>query len=375
MVAAQAAFEGALHHLGLLVDFLEHEVAVLALLRRLGALVELHGVALHAAAFGIPYLHAVLADLGDVALLQVDEAVGDLAQGQRVGGEEVLAQAQTDDQRAATAGGEDAVGLRGRDHRQTVGAVQLLDRCFQRVGQLRQTLQLVVQQVDDGLGVGFRAEHITEGLELLAQLFVVLDDAVVHHRQVAAREMRVGVGLAGHAVRRPARVGDAQTAGERLFGQRLLQRGDLADAAAAAQPAVLAIDRHPGAVVAAVFEALEALDENGTDITLGDGANNSAHAGSPYRFSTAAQTSLVPRARICSRTSGSRRSSVISVWMLPHGSSRLGMRRPTLSASSMTITSRATSAMTRERPSSSLNVVVPRARSRPSAPMNSWSKS
>ncbi len=373
VIGAQAAFQGALHHLGLLVDFLEHEVAVLALLRRLGAFVELHGVALHAAAFGIPDLHAVLADLGDVALLQIDEAVGDLAQGQRVGGQEVLAQAQTDHQRAAAARGEDAVRLRSADHRQAVGAVQLLDRRLERISQVRQALQRVVQQVDDGLGVGLRGEQVTEALEPLAQLLVVLDDAVVHHRQLLAGEVRMGVGLAGHAVGGPASMGDAQATEQRLLHQRLFQRGDLADAAAATQLAVVGVDRHAGAVVAAVFEALEALDENGTDITLGNRADNSAHAGSPCY--TSAQISLMPRARICSRASASRRASVIRVWMLLHGSSRLGMRRPSLSASAMTITSRATSAMTRDRPSSSLKVVVPRARSMPSAPMNNWSKS
>jgi len=109
MVSAQAAFQGALHDGGLLMDLLEHEVAERALVGGIGAFVVLHRFALHRLAVGVPDLHAVAADLGDIALFQVHEAVGDLAQGQLVGGEEVLAQAQTDHQRAATARGQQAI--------------------------------------------------------------------------------------------------------------------------------------------------------------------------------------------------------------------------------------------------------------------------
>ena len=76
---AQATFEGALHDLRLLMDLLEHEVTVLTLVGRLGALVVLHHLALHRLAVDIPDLHAVAVDLGDVALFQVHETIGDLA--------------------------------------------------------------------------------------------------------------------------------------------------------------------------------------------------------------------------------------------------------------------------------------------------------
>ena len=70
-----------------------------------------------------------------------------------------------------------------------------------------------MQQVDDDLGVGLRGEDIAFALEEVAQFLVVLDDAVVHHRHAIMGEMRVGVGLAGLAVGRPAGVRDAQHAG------------------------------------------------------------------------------------------------------------------------------------------------------------------
>ncbi|MNY62550.1 hypothetical protein D3C86_1993820 [compost metagenome] len=65
----------------------------------------------------------------------------------------------------------------------------------------------MLEQVDDDFGVGIGAELVAQVLELRAQLLVVFDDAVVHHRQLVAREMRVGVALARRAVGGPAGVG------------------------------------------------------------------------------------------------------------------------------------------------------------------------
>ena len=124
-----------------------------------------------------------------------------------VGGEEVLAQAQADHQRAAAAGCHDAVRLAGADHGQTVGTVQLFDRGLEGGGQVAVVLELVVEQVGDHFGVGVRGEDVAQALELFTQHFMVFDDAVVHHRQVA-REVRVSVTLARSTVGGPTGVGD-----------------------------------------------------------------------------------------------------------------------------------------------------------------------
>ncbi|MNN99761.1 hypothetical protein D3C81_2194900 [compost metagenome] len=72
-------------------------------------------------------------------------------------------------------------------------------------------------------------------------------------------------------------MGDAQAAGQGLSGEGLFQFADLARAATAFQLAFAAEERYAGAVIATVFEALEALDQDRGDITLGDGANDSTH--------------------------------------------------------------------------------------------------
>jgi hypothetical protein len=76
-------------------------------------------------------------------------------------------------------------------------------------------VQVVGDKVGQHLGVGLAGEHDAGALQELAQHGVVLDDAVVHHRQAPGTvDVRVGVDLARLAVGRPAGVGDAQAAGE-----------------------------------------------------------------------------------------------------------------------------------------------------------------
>ncbi|MCY1446629.1 hypothetical protein D9M71_632120 [compost metagenome] len=172
--------------------------------------------------------------------------------------------------------------------------MQALDRSLEGIGQVRDGLEGVLDQVDDNFGIGLRGEHIAEVLELFAQLFVVLDDAVVHDRHFVSGEMRVSIRFARRAVGSPARVGDAQLAGDRFGSDGGFQLGDLANAAAALQRALLGVDGQTGAVVATVFQALEAFDENGSDITLGYGTDDSTHVYCSWLI--AAQIRLMPRA-------------------------------------------------------------------------------
>ena len=51
-----------------------------------------------------------------------------------------------------------------------------------------------LNQMDDDFGVGLRGEGKPEPGESGAQCFVVLDNAVMHHREPAA-DMRVCIGL------------------------------------------------------------------------------------------------------------------------------------------------------------------------------------
>src|SRR5690606_24683471 len=215
-------------------------------------------------------------------LLQEDHPACRLDDGRHVRGQEVLALAQADQQRAAHARADQAVRLAAAEHGQGVGTGELLHRGLQRAQQVAALGHVVVDQVGDDLGIGLRLELVAQRLEPLALFLVVLDDAVVDQRQLAVADVRVGIGLGHPAVGGPAGVADAEHAVEALGEGRLLH---LRHAAGAAHPAhaVRIGDGDAGRVIAAVLQALEALDQDRNHIAIRDRANDAAHAVLPSR--------------------------------------------------------------------------------------------
>jgi len=118
---------------------------------------------------------------------------------------------------------------------------------------------------------------VTGGLQFSPQFGVILDDAVVHHRDLLATHVRVRVALRRHAMCCPAGVGNPQGATDITVIQHRLQFGDLAHGTNALQAAILTAHRNPRRIIAPVLEALEAFDKNRNNVTLRDGANNAAH--------------------------------------------------------------------------------------------------
>src|SRR5882672_9869105 len=131
-----------------------------------------------------------------------------------------------------------------------------------------------MHQVRDDFGVRVGRERVAERLQPRAHRIMVLDDAVVHHRD-AAGDMRMGVALGGHAVRRPAGVADADVAVEVLRRRQLLQLRYPPTRAKALHAAVDHGDA--GRVVAAVLEALQPLEQDRHDVAPGYGSDDSAH--------------------------------------------------------------------------------------------------
>src|SRR5690348_4124337 len=142
-----------------------------------------------------------------------------------------------------------------------------------------------MNQMRDNFGVGVRSELVAEGLEPRADLVVVLDDAVVHHRDAAA-DVRMGVALGGHAVRGPARVADAGAADQVLLVGEFLELGDPAAGAKALQIAI--DDGNPGGVVPAVLQAPQPFEENRDDVAPRYRGDDSAHAGRAWKNDSAA---------------------------------------------------------------------------------------
>ena len=92
-------------------------------------------------------------------------------------------------------------------------------------------------------------------------------------------EVRMGVGFGRLAVGGPAGMADAAGAFQRLLGELGLERAQLALGAAAGQHAVFQRG-DPGGVIAAVFEALERIDQLAGDRRISQNSDDSAHSAS-----------------------------------------------------------------------------------------------
>ena len=213
-VAARGAVGDRLgDRLGLLVDLLEHERLVAALLGDLRAPVDLLDRALDRRAVGAREADVVGGDDDDLVVLDQLHAARVGEEGGDRGAEELLAVAAADDQRALLARGDDHAGLVGGDRHERVVAAQA------RVGEPDGLLEPVAvevarDEVGDDLGVGLRREDGAGVEQLLLELHVVLDDAVDHDVDaVGGVEVRVRVLLGDAAVRGPARVADAGRGG------------------------------------------------------------------------------------------------------------------------------------------------------------------
>ncbi len=124
MLGGETALQGIGDGPRLLEDFLLHEVTVLAALGRVRSHRGLTHRALHHFAVTVPDGDTVEPQLRKVAFFQKDEPVGYRQQGEDIGGDEVLLEADADHQRAALAGGHEPAGVLRVDDTQRVSPLQ-----------------------------------------------------------------------------------------------------------------------------------------------------------------------------------------------------------------------------------------------------------
>jgi hypothetical protein len=171
------------------------------------------------------------------------------------------------------------------EHRDRIRAMQLPDGGLHGVEQI--AFVQAVHQVADHFRVCLAREFIALGFQPGAQLLVVFDDAVVDERDSAGLARCVFSGTVAevgmcvvhgrHAVRRPARVGNAGRAVDVVLFDLAQQFGD---AVGTARPLEAArVHRDTARVIAPVLQALEALDEDGDNIARRDGADDATHEG------------------------------------------------------------------------------------------------
>ena len=121
------------------------------------------------------------------------------------------------------------------------------------------------------------------GDQLLTQVSIVGDDPVVHHGEVRpAARVGVSIGLGHGAMRRPARVRDADRPLDSGEGNAAIHFLDGADVFAHDQTMAVH-DGDAARVIAAVLEIANALEQGARDRMLADDSTDPAHFGDTSR--------------------------------------------------------------------------------------------
>ena len=210
-----------------------------------------------------------------VAILQIADRLGEGRERDGIGAEIHFALAVADGERRAFARADHQIVLADKQEGERESAAQLLKRGRHRLDRRLAVLHLLGDEMGDDFGIGLAAELGAVLDQRFAQLTKVLDDAVMHDGDaVGGVGMRIALGRP--AVRRPARVANADIAGQRLVSEPGDKRLQFALGAAAAELAV--IERgDAGGVVAAVFEALERIDQMAGDRFAPENSDDPAH--------------------------------------------------------------------------------------------------
>ncbi len=263
-------------HLGLLVDFLRHEVAVIAFIEQERRSAGADRRSRHGLAGGVPDAGAATPHDDAVAVLQIGNRAGERRQRNRVGAEIHLAVAVTDRERRTAPRADHKIVLAGEQESKREGAAKARQRGGDGGNRVRALAHLVGDQVGDHLGVGFGGEFGAASLKLAAQFREVLDDAVVHDRNPVGG-VGMGIDFVGPAMGRPAGVAYAADAVEGLPGEPLFQVLELAFRAPAGQQTLLQRG-DAGGIIAAIFKTLERLDQTERDRLPPQDSDDATHA-------------------------------------------------------------------------------------------------
>ena len=284
-VEGDAAERGVADGARLLPDFLEHEVLVAALFRLDRVPLDALEFALDGLAIEVGQLDAVEGEDGHVAVGEEIDVARVVENAGNVGGDEVLAFANADDDGRAGARGDDLVGLGRGENAECEGSGEALDGAADSIFERDRFARFfgfvldLLDQVGDDLGIGFGDELVALGGELALEFEVVFDDAVVDDDDAAgAVAMGMGVFFGGTAVRGPAGVADAESAVEGMFAQHFFEVAQLAGGAADfEQRGVGSADGDAGRVIAAVFETAQAFNDDWNNFLTADITDDSAH--------------------------------------------------------------------------------------------------
>lgn len=136
----------------------------------------------------------------------------------------------------------------------------------------------VVDQLDDHLRIGLAAERVAVLFERLLDHRIVLDRPVVHDGQITRlRSVGMGVRVVGFAVRRPARVSDADRAAAVFRLGEMFQRRDLSFGLIDVEFSFVRNHGYARRVVTPIFQPVKSFDQYGISLLAPDISDDTAH--------------------------------------------------------------------------------------------------
>ena len=260
----------------LLADLLHHEVLVAAFFRSGDVPLDALRLLLDRIHVLVEELDALPGEHGDLLVLQPVDVPGAGEDGRHIGGDVVLPFSDADDERAVFPHGEELLRAVGADDAQSVAALHPGDHLPD--GLQHVALVVVLQHLGHHFRVRLRDELHPPADEVVLQVQVVLDNAVVHHGELApVADLGVGVDVRRRAVGGPPGVADAHHAGQGLAPfQNAVQDAQPPLGLHHVKPRVV-VHSHPSGVIPPVFQLLQAREQNGGSFLPTDITNDAAH--------------------------------------------------------------------------------------------------
>ena len=179
-------------------------------------------------------------------------------------------------------------------------------------------------QMGEHFGVGLGSEFCALGCQRFLQREEVLDDPVVDYDDLTTGiGVRMSVAVAGHPMRGPPGVPDAECAGERMLVEYSGESGEFPLGLGDRQIGAV-VDGDSGGVVPAVLEPPQSVDDDRSGVLPPDVTHDSAHAVVSLRRETGEPAG---QARLTSLRSLFRGHPRVLIRIVTAVSGREGIRR------------------------------------------------
>ena len=278
-ILEQASGHAVAQNLGLLEDFLEHEMPVSALLGSLD--IPFYG--LHPVVHGTQILHPAdgkggAGDTNHLPIFEEDHLARVGKKGRDVGSDKVFTGADPENEGRRHAGCIEGVRLVLAHEADRIGAMGHGERPGKGLAQIWFSPVAFLYEIDQNLGIRLRMEDIAPGSKILLDFQIVFYDAIVYQSQRGIIA-QVGMGIAHRrgTMGGPARMPHACCGcGGSLLAQKLLKGAQLALGTDHTECALLHAG-HTRRVVATVFQSVKLFHHDRYGRTMSGITDNSAH--------------------------------------------------------------------------------------------------